>query len=317
MCILVTVLKISHMKKLISAILLLSFTGFISTGQNLVSNAGFENFSSLPTSYGQIPLAVGWNNCGGSADPDYFHTSGASLPFFGTIGPNTGDAMAGICTYHSSNSNFREYISTQLTSPLTPGQPYQVSFYIASGSDGGYSEASDHFSVAFSSTPLIQNGGNPITYIPQLELPGAICEPVWQQYTLIYTPTNPEQYITIGNFQNDANTAHVPCHAGTILATYYFIDDVVVEALTGINENESEFHSFIYQLTSDVINFQTTVQALLLNPELRIYDSAGKEVLRNKITSETTAIDTMIPGIYFYHLLSDEKIISKGKFMIR
>src|SRR5688500_9702859 len=112
------------MNKFVLTLFLFSVLIFNSFSQNLVSNGSFETYIALPSSYGQFDLVDDWNSCGGTSGPDYFHAAGAVLTYFGTIGPNTGSAMAGICSYHSTLANFREYVSTQLTSPLTAGQLY-------------------------------------------------------------------------------------------------------------------------------------------------------------------------------------------------
>ena len=52
------------------------------SAQNLISNPGFENYSALPTGYGQFNLAIGWDNCSGGGTPEYFNTAGTALTYF-------------------------------------------------------------------------------------------------------------------------------------------------------------------------------------------------------------------------------------------
>ena len=52
-----------HRIILITIIILLPKVAFT---QNLISNGGLENYSSLPTGYGQYFKAIGWSNVNGS-----------------------------------------------------------------------------------------------------------------------------------------------------------------------------------------------------------------------------------------------------------
>src|SRR5258708_5069244 len=130
--------------------------------QNLVMNSGFEIYSSLPTAYGQLSNAVGWNNCNGTGTPDYFDTLSFINTYFGTNYPHSGHAMAGFCPWHGGISNYREYVSSQLISPMVSGQTYTFSFWLCNGINGGYGYGSNNIGVAFSTTPLIQTASGPI-----------------------------------------------------------------------------------------------------------------------------------------------------------
>lgn len=73
------------------------------TQTNLVSNGSFENYSSCPTGFGSIALAVGWLNPSNST-PDYFNSCYTFADHFADVPLNclayqdarTGDAYAGI-----------------------------------------------------------------------------------------------------------------------------------------------------------------------------------------------------------------------------
>ena len=200
----------------------------IGLSQNLVPNGGFEDYSSLPNGFSQYFKAIGWTNVNGNpqgppfASPDYFHTLGTVPTTFGQIAPNSGAGQMGFYTYLLSLVNAREYISRQLSSPLIPGQEYQLSFYLTNGNGGIYTARIDNMAIHFSINPLVQLIDEVIQLTPTIELPGVISHPnYWQQYVLTFTATEAAEYITFGNFELDAATTVV---GGT--TAYYFIDDI-------------------------------------------------------------------------------------------
>lgn len=207
------------------------------TSQNLVSNGGFETFSSLPTNYYQSNKAIGWSNVNGVyigppfGSPDYFHNSSFTPPYFGPISPNTGNGQMGFYTYAFSLPNTREYISTQLNTPLIAGQLYQLKFFLTNGDGtGAYTAAVDNFGVHFSNGPLTQANNEVILVTPQIEIAGTIYHNnFWQQYTFTFVANSTFDYITFGNFELDATTA---VSGGQ--SSYYFIDDIELIAVSPI-----------------------------------------------------------------------------------
>jgi gliding motility-associated-like protein len=197
-------------------------------GQNSVPNGDFETYTTLPNGYAQYFKSVGWGNVNNSlagppfGSPDYFHASGTVGNYFGQIVANSGDAQMGFYTYHNALGDAREYVTTQLTTPLIPGQEYQLTFYLTNGFNGGYNGAADNFGVHFSVGPLTQVVDEVINVIPQIEIPGTVYHSnYWQPYVFLFTATNSADNITFGNFESDAATTIT---GGT--RAYYFIDDI-------------------------------------------------------------------------------------------
>jgi len=208
------------------------------SAQNLVPNGGFEMFSVLPNNFGQTNRATGWNNVNGTyvappssfASPDFYHTGGSVPNAFGQIAPFSGNAQMGFATFVFFIPGFREYISTTLVSPLVPGTQYQVSFALTNGNNGDYSKSTNNIGVCFSPSPLFQLVNQPIPAVPQVEITTVVYHPnFWQTYTFFYTATSAFTRITIGNFRDDANTLQ---GFGGASGAYYFIDEVVVQAVT-------------------------------------------------------------------------------------
>lgn len=216
------------MKKIIP-ILFLCISQTLSA-QNLVGNNSFEDFTTLPTAYGQYNRCAGWNNCGGTGSSDYFHTSGSVGTYFGQMTPNTGAAQMGFMTRHSSLSIASEYSCRPLNSAMIPAQSYEVSFFVTRGNgSGGYSSSTGNIGAFFSVGAATQIGAAPIAATPQVEEVAIInVTNAWQKLTFTFTPTAPFDNISIGNFNNFAATPFV----GGSGRAYYFIDDVVVQAVT-------------------------------------------------------------------------------------
>lgn len=206
-------------------------------GQNLCTNGDFDTFTTLPNNYAQVCYANGWTSpsgiCAlvvGTGSPDYYNvggTGGCKPPatWWATVSPHSGTGMEGFAAWYSGN--YREYISRQLSSPLIIGQLYTVSFWYTNGVSTIHGYGCNNLGVAFSSAPLTQSGGNPISYVPQLESSAILYSTTWQRLAFLYTPATADQYLTIGNFRTNALTSISLLGTGTTGA-YYYIDDVSV-----------------------------------------------------------------------------------------
>ena len=203
--------------------------------QNLVPNYSFENYSVCPLSAGEVTLAIPWSSATATCSTDYFNTcstGGVSVPNNGGgyQPARTGSAYAGFWFYGASSSpNGREYLQVKLDSILKPNICYYTQFYVNLGDISGYAcnNIAANFAVTqpFSTlttlmplTPHIMNTGNPI-----------INDSInWVKISGYYTAIGGEQYLTIGNFFDDANTS-VFVGNPTGYPSYYYIDDITVE----------------------------------------------------------------------------------------
>lgn len=211
-----------------------------SLGQNLVSNPSFEMYSICPTNIAQIANATNWQMVSGHAgSPDFFHTCATSglinVPnnAFGSQAPATGNGYAGLAMFYQSITNFREYLQTQLTSPLVAGTTYEISFKASLGDNSEY--AGSDFSIYLSNNALTWAGGgwSPInTVTPQVAFPtyiGSLTN--WVTLTATYTAIGGEQYLVLGNFKDDVNTLLTYIQSATYTTGYYYVDDFVVQEL--------------------------------------------------------------------------------------
>lgn len=245
------------MKRLITCLFLVFGVGVFA--QNLVMNPSFENNSGCPMGPSELSRANNWTDpfvisgndtCSTS---DYFHACnplgplGVGVPgnIMGNEPAHTGSGYAGLIIYEGMaltgctpmfSSGWREYVQGQLTSPLTAGEQYCVSFWVSLAD--GVKWASNNFGVylspsqlaiscaGVSNSDLISQG---IT--PQLTYSGApiMITNGWTQLQFTYTAIGGEQYIVIGNFFDDSGTNYVCSDPNAFNPySYYYIDDVSV-----------------------------------------------------------------------------------------
>lgn len=251
-------------------------------GQNLVPNGDFEIYSTLPNSSGDWAFCTGWNNVNlnsGSwpyATPDYFHTSGTGggkIPntAFGAVTAQSGNAIIGLYSRHSSQLNSRDYMSTQLSSPLVVGTTYTISFWMTNGYGSYfYGSSCSHMGIQLSMAPLTQVNHENTGGTPQVEVPGDPWLPNWTFYSFTYVATSPFQYVTIGNFNNDATTTTTLHNAGANYPSgaYYFFDDVRIEATIPLSiellaftaENKSDYVQTNWETNTELNNDYFTLE---------------------------------------------------------
>ncbi|MBI3195714.1 MAG: hypothetical protein HYZ34_14795, partial [Ignavibacteriae bacterium] len=206
---------------------------------NLVRNHSFENYSQCPSNQGQINRVYRWGSPN-TATPDYFNTcvrvsidlsffyAHVPINYFGSQYPRTGNGYVGIISYYS-NSEWREYIQTELRCPLLRNTTYYVEFFVTLASGSKY--ATDDLGVYFSKTPIQYNNTVHISYTPQITNPEGNVINNTSQWTIIsgsFVATGEEKYMIIGNFKSDANTTVSNLSAGVREYAYYYIDDVTV-----------------------------------------------------------------------------------------
>ncbi|MBI2967458.1 MAG: gliding motility-associated C-terminal domain-containing protein [Bacteroidetes bacterium] len=238
-------MKTKRVKFLYSVIILFSYPFVCLFSQNLVPNPSFETVTSCPTNTSDacINLATPWDKpSGSSTTPDLFDpcnsggvpctdSLGAPVNFAGIANPFHGNRYAGIMTYYAT-PNLREYIQAQLTSSLAAGADYCVSMRVIRGSRSGW--ATNNLGMYLSIGAVSQPSAAPITVTPQFKSTAIIKDSAnWTIISGNYTATGGENYITIGNFNDDNSTQkyNYGFSSGCVIAyqsAYYFIDSVFV-----------------------------------------------------------------------------------------
>ena len=220
------------MKNLYIIILFAFYANNGSAQGNLVFNPSFEIYDTCPTAYAQIYRLNGWE--ASLNTPDYFNvcasaasTVGVPNVYHGYQLPATGNAYCGF-VYYNMGGNYREVISSQLTTSLTIGQKYFISFkssYAAGPSL--YGVANNKMGVKFSTVLYNSSSPPPINNFAHVYSSVIITDTTnWIKTIGSFIADSSYQYINIGNFFDDA-------HTDTIRLTgsgnnYYYLDDITV-----------------------------------------------------------------------------------------
>ncbi len=214
--------------------------------QNLITNGGFENFSSCPSSVAQVNRAVPWYDPNNSSS-DYYHACANSLGI--GIGvpcqglscqyyqyPHSGLGYVALELFYHPGYNYREYIQQQLLNPLLPNKCYYVEYYTNHTNRSEY--AINNIGAYISTTAVVSPYQLPYNLTPQILLPGnpVISDTInWTKVYGVYQATGGEDYLTIGNFQNDSNTTLQIIDSTLPPDAYYYIDDVSISEIPSGN----------------------------------------------------------------------------------
>jgi gliding motility-associated-like protein len=212
---------------------------------NLVPNWSFEDIISCPTNANgntTIILATPWQNPT-QGTPDLFSSCDTIIqpmqmyPSNGTPNnaagyqkPHSGNNYGGIEDWEPSyHVNAREYIQAQLIDTLVKNKKYCVSFFSSLAENSSY--ITSRLGCLISKLPVSLSTSNNINAVPQIQNPfhNYISDTTnWIEIKGMYIAIGGENYITIGNFFDDANTDTIyvggmyPWEKGT----YYYLDDV-------------------------------------------------------------------------------------------
>ncbi|MEN9700142.1 MAG: hypothetical protein RLZZ301_1340 [Bacteroidota bacterium] len=304
------------------------FLGVYATNwsQNLLANGDFETYSSLPTNVMQSAFCTGWSDCnqGGGGSPDYFHTNGSGLvqlpnSFYATIQPHGGNAIMGIIAYHGVSTDFREYISHPLSTPLVVGATYQLTYWISNGHyNGNYGgSACNNIGVAFTSVEPQQSGTLPLsTLVPQFVESNLVYDTSWTQLSYTFNADSAYQFITIGNFQNNANTLVQNIENHPIELAYYFMDDITLQRIDGnegLEESIAAKNPLQFNPESMQIHLKTPTNT---SSNLIVWNAIGGVVLAEEV-DQTADFDlsTWMNGLYYYQLNTASGSVYTGKIL--
>ncbi|MGE9310108.1 hypothetical protein ACLOAU_00560 [Niabella sp. CJ426] len=278
-------------------------SGYVAHAQ-VISNPGFETYSSCPNNVSQLNRATPWVNAlGGTAGtPDFFNCSYniTAADYEGITAQSGTGFIGGYAEFNSSNggfSNYKEYFTTQLSTALVAGKTYTFSFYVAHlyGSTTPatnfvagvtYVDLPDDergfLGAAFSTAaPVAANTEGNVTprwtsiksdfglgrvLIPSTNIAvyGNTSRNTWVPVTLQYTAVGGETYMTLGQFR-PGNTS-LPANNGA-----YFL-----------------FDGFSSQLTALPVSFGN-VQATVNNNQLTVNWQTIKETNNDHFVIEASA----------------------------
>ncbi len=213
---------------------ILIFTHLFLSAQNLVNNPSFEVISSCGS---QATLAVNWLAPTQVGTSDLYNTCAPNrVPSNGNYyqWPRTGSSFTGIFCIEPTYP-VREYLHSQLSSTLIPNNFYYVKFYVVLSNFS--KDASNNLALYLSNNIIYQSGAANflLNYIPQIK---KFNNPIisdtlnWIEISGIYQAIGFENYITIGNFNDNTSTTTKVVDSSKTYGAYYFIDDVSIENIT-------------------------------------------------------------------------------------
>jgi hypothetical protein len=296
------------------------FTYGVCRGQNLVPNSSFESNTNCDTAVGWISPTLG--------TPDYLNVCnpgihGVPSNYWGYENTQSGDAYMGIIIKNSGSGTieWREYIQTPLINPLIVGTKYFLSIYLSLADDESQ-YGSDAIGALFSTTPISRSDHFHFTQAPQLLNQTGnfiINKNGWVQIAMSFIADSTYNYITIGNFFDDANTAYVPVSGGNLPRAYFYMDDICLSSdsalcisTVGINEvkNNDEVILFPNPFT-DKINITAKRNELI---EFVLYDLISRKIFNQSFTNSTSInTEQLTKGVYLYEVRNKNGVIKKGK----
>jgi len=304
-------------------------------GQNLMPNPGFEIHDTCPNSTSQVNYCRDWFQVANT--PDYFNScfnlNTASVPYnyFGYQPAHSGCAYCGMYTKEPITPDFREYMQAQLTTPLTIGQKYFISFYINllngypfSAGTGNFGCKLTTYAINYTAMVLCPETNNAATFYTDSIVTDTVG---WTQINGSFIADSAYTYIAFGNFFVDSLTPYIIVAGAPIVFSYYYIDDVCLSADStdcisvtnvcytpnGIDENPgNNLHVFPNPFT-DKLTFEMNKMD---SYEICLYDIASRKMVKEYF-SEQVSFNTagFPPGVYFYEIRNKRGILKTGKVM--
>lgn len=253
-------------RTLIGLLTLLSATPVLGQeADNMVHNPSFEEYRACPRKIDAVGVMqdadAWWQPTGGSSD--YFNSCGArecAIPRnkMGFQPASSGEAYCGI---YCSQENYREYLQTELKSPLVAGKRYCVSFKVSLADKSPHAVATlgalltkerveDSTRGILMEREVTEFGEARVQSIgvffePQVENPRNM--PLsdtkgWTEIRGEFTAEGGEKFLTLGNFRPFNKSNVVPTEIGQtpLNGAYYYIDDVSVTCIDPMPQEAEE-----------------------------------------------------------------------------
>ncbi len=297
-------------KLLILVCLFLFINNIIS--QNLIQNGSFELTTNINCSTGPILNVDDWAII---QSPDYFISlcngignSGVPNNNFGSCSPKHGNAYVGLATLGLPHER-KEYIYQHLMNPLIGGKSYYTSFFLSKSDRTRI--ATEKIGAYFSITQPTVAAGTTVCLLatPQIENQlGFLTDTVnWVKIEGYFTAQGGEQYMTIGNFNSNANTDTLYTGTsnpffGDVGNAYYYIDSVSLydslDYITNIKNNQEHIKVNLYpNPISSILNI-VDKNNQLQNAVIQIQNNIGQLVFTSSFNSQIN-LSSLSAGMYF------------------
>ncbi|WP_196889373.1 OmpA family protein [Aureivirga sp. CE67] len=238
--------------------LILSFLFLLSLklfSQNLVINPSFEDYTKCPDTLGVFESSLkSWSNPT-LGTTDYFHKCSEimSIPknYNGNQESKFGDSYAGIFVY--APNNYREYVQGKLSQKLEKGKKYKVSFNISLAEVSKFAVkrigvllSDQHIKIntyaEITKDSLMYQIGRNWQYKPVQSKSYFRDKENWTHLTTEFESNGMENYIVIGNFENNyTHKTLVSSDYNKKNISYYYIDHITIEEIIKKKEEEKKF----------------------------------------------------------------------------
>ncbi len=290
------------------------------SSQNLVLNPGLDQYITCP-GFGQFSntYITSWDKPS-IASSDYYNFNCAGIQ--PTVQPcRSGEGYAGIICYNFG-TEYREYITGMFASPLIAGNIYDVEFYVSL--HDGYIQAIEEIGAYISVTaPGPFSNVLHINFTPQIEnTSGAVIDTAgWKQVSGQFTASGGEQFITIGNFHDDAGTTITQPGTFGSYGAYYFVDDVSVTetGATALNSINSNSEITVSVNAGNIVKINLPENMLLnTNNVYYCYDLSGKCISSAKVNAAETFIDLskLSEGFYLVSINNEKGVAATAKIFL-
>ncbi len=221
-------------------------------GENLVRNGNFEDVKKPVKTWDQLGHATGWSNANkGTADlfakgarhntvgiPDNELGTGATafdgeyfagfVAYKEDLRPNWKRVLNGKeSPYRPGFQRYSEYLQTELSTPLTAGEKYDVTFRVklANGSDRAVSGIGAYLSPV----KLQYNHTHFLAEKPQVSTTKIVDDKQnWTEVTGTFTADGNEKYLIIGAFINGGFDTQKVIEGPDSQRAYYYLDGISV-----------------------------------------------------------------------------------------
>lgn len=226
-----------------------------STG-NMIHNPSFEEHRHCPMKIDATGVMrdadAWWQPTNGSSD--YFNACGSrdcNVPR-NKMGLQEAHSGMAYCGIYCSQELYREYLQTELITPLQAGKHYRISFWVSLADKSPHAvaaigavltkeilEDSTHGILMEREQSSIDGNGSQsiaVYFVPQVSNPvDSVLDDTkgWTEVSGEITAEGGERYLTIGNFLpfNKSNIIATQGTSTPLPGAYYYIDDVSVTCL--------------------------------------------------------------------------------------
>ena len=231
--------------------ILTMFNSAICLSQNLIKNPSFEIHAECPKRMGNFNIDLPSWSTPTRGTTDYFNSCselmGVNSNFKGTQEPFHGNGYAGF--YVIAPEDYREYIQAEISKTLEKGKKYQVSFYVSLAEKSDYAirdigvlfaekKMSLNKKTYLSKTQIYSIKDNSFNFQTVLSSKFLTNDKKWVKLSTEFLAEGSENFMILGNFNNNATTRRVDTKIDLKIGAYYYVDMVSLIGVDPVNAAE-------------------------------------------------------------------------------